>query len=167
MKYFTPELYTRLQAADESAMDEADAAWQCAEEQYQRRLKSIRLQLPASALKILDQARLHDAEVLWIGQAVPVFAMLLRLDPPARTTLVLSYFVTRPVQFETDALAPEAGIPVMQWFYDEVDLGSQPGRFKHSVLFSNGCHLDLEATEMQIATVDTLYVPAPARSLSA
>src|SRR5487761_596404 len=148
MKYFTPELYASLQAPETAAMDEADAAWQQAEHAYERRLKAIRPELPPSALKLVEEARLHDAEVLWIGQAVPVFAMLLRLDAPSRTTLVLSYFIAGPVQFQTDVLPFEAASPVMQWLYDEVELGSQRGRFKHSILFSNGCHLELEASEM-------------------
>jgi len=48
----------------------------------------------------------------------------------------------------------------MQWMYDEIDLGSQAECFQHSILFSNGSELDVEATEVQIATVDTIYAPS-------
>lgn len=166
MKYFTPELYARLQATNPSAMDAADAAWQQAEEEYEHRLKAIRTTLPPSALKLLDEARLHDAEVLWMGRAVPIFAILLRLDIPSRATLLLSYFVTQSVQFQPDMMPSDLSNTVMQWMYDEVELGSRPRSFKHSVLFSSGCHLELEGTEVQIATVDTLYSPALVGSLS-
>lgn len=159
MKYFTPELHTLLQASDPAAMDAADEAWRHAEEDYERRLHVIRPRLPEAALKILDEARLHDAEVLWMGQAVPTFAMLLRLAAPPRPTLTVTYFVARSVEFQTNILSPDVGSMVMQWMYDEVDLGSEPGQFKHSVLFSNGSQLEIEATAIQIAAVDTLYSP--------
>lgn len=167
MNYFTPELYTRLQASDSAAMDAADEAWRHAEEEYERRLNAIRNRLPQSALKIVDEARLHDAEVMWMGQAVPVFAMLLRLDAPSRTTIVLSYFVARPVEFQANALSLDVSSTVMQWMYDEVDLGSRPDRFKHSILFSNGSQLEIEATEIQMTTVDTLYAPVLVGSATA
>lgn len=166
MKYFSPDIYARLQSTDPAAMDAADAAWQRAEEEYERRLMSIRPKLPQSALKILDETRLHDAEVLWMGRAAPVFAILLRLDTPSRATLLLNYFIAQPVQFQADMLPPNVSSPVMQWMYDEIDLGSQPGRFKHSILFSNGSQLEIEATEIQIATLDTLYSPALVGSVS-
>lgn len=166
MNYFTPELYVRLQSGDASAMNAADAAWERAEQEYELRLKAIRNQLPPSALKIVDESRLHDAEVLWMGRVAPVFAILLRLDGPSQATLLLNYFVTQPAQLRTHVLPRDACSAVMQWLYDEVDLGSQPGRFKHSVLFSNGNQLQIEATDIQIATVDTLYSPALVGSVS-
>ncbi len=48
MKYFTPELYLRLQERDSAAMDAADSAWNDAVERYDRSLQTILHELPAS-----------------------------------------------------------------------------------------------------------------------
>lgn len=41
MKYFTPELYTRLQDRERDAMDAADAAWSDVAERYDSYLQTI------------------------------------------------------------------------------------------------------------------------------
>jgi hypothetical protein len=157
MKYFTPELYVRLQRPDASSMDAADAEWEAAESKYESHLAAIRDKLPGSALKLLDGPRLHDAEVIWMGQAGPFFAILLKLEPPIHGTMLLSYRTANKVQFDKNVFPADFRASQMQWMYDEIDLGSQAECFRHAVLFSNGCELQLEASEIQIAIVDTLY----------
>ena len=157
MRYFTPELHVRLQAADPDRMDAADGDWELALANYQGRLKAIRSKLPPSARAFLDDTRLHDAEVLWMGQALPFFGVLLRLDPPSTATLGLSYFVTRDVRFQRQVVPSEFCGSRVQWMYDEIDLGEHDGCFRHSVLFSDGSQLDLEARELHVATLDTVY----------
>jgi hypothetical protein len=157
MNYFTPELHMRLQEADADRMDAADEAWESALAGYQERLKSVRAKLPPSAREFLDRGRLHDAEVLWMGQALPFFGILLRLDPPSTATVGLTYFAVREVKYKKGDIPLQfAGSP-MQWMYDEVDLGEQEGCFRHSVLFSNGSELEVEAREVHLATLDTVY----------
>lgn len=160
MKFFTPELYVRLQQPSGSDMDAADAEWAQAESKYERHLASTRDKLPDSAQKLLNAPRLHDAEVLWMGQAGPFFAVLLRLDPPQHNTMLLSYRAVGKPQFDNNVVPAEFSQPMMQWMYDELDLGSQADCFRHSILFSNGSQLELEAHEVQITTVDTLYAPS-------
>lgn len=160
MKYFTPDLHIRLQDASPARMDAADEEWERALAKYQRHLASIRAKLPSSAAEFLDQTRLHDAEVLWMGQALPFFGILLRLDPPSLATVGLSYFVVRDVRFEKPVVPPEFCSSRMQWMYDEIDLGEQDRCFRHSVLFSNGSQLDLEARELHVVTLDTIYAPS-------
>lgn len=167
MKFFTPELYVRLQQPRVADMDAADAAWEQAEATYERHLASTRDKLPDSALKLLDAPRLHDAEVLWMGQAGPFFAILLQLDPPHHSTVLLSYRGDRKPQFENDVVPAEFTTAIMQWMYDELHLGSQADCFRHSILFSNGSHLELEAREIHITTVDTLYAPSMPSKISA
>jgi hypothetical protein len=41
--------------------------------------------------------------------------------------------------------------------YDEIDLGEQDGCFRHSILFSNGSQLELDARELHVVTLDTVY----------
>lgn len=157
MKYFTPELYARLQDADPQRMDAADQRWEDALASYQRHVQSIGPRLPPSAREFLDRARLHDAEVLWMGQALPFFGVLLRLDSPSTETVGLSYFVVRDVSFQRDVLPREFCSSRMQWMYDEFDLGTEERCFRHAVLFSDGSQLDLEAREVHVVTLDTVY----------
>lgn len=159
MKYFTSDLHVRLQDASPGRMDAADEEWERTLAKYQRHLASIRAKLPASATEFLDQTRLHDAEVLWMGQALPFFGILLRLDPPSLATVGLSYFVVRDVSFEKGVIPSEFCSSRMQWMYDEIDLGEQDRCFRHSVLFSNGSQLELEARELHVVTLDTVYAP--------
>lgn len=162
MKYFTSELYAALQTPDAAAMDAADARWVQAEQGYESHLSSIRATLPETAFKLLDEARFHDAEVLWIGQSGPYFGILVKLDNHNDTRL-LSYRVTGKVRLERDRLALDVQSSVMQWLYDEVDLGRTPNCFSHSVLFSDGTEVEIEASEVQIISVDTLYSPTLAK----
>lgn len=167
MKYFTPELHVRLQDADPDRMDAADTQWEAALASYHLRLKSIRPKLPPSAREFLDRTRLHDAEVLWMGQALPFFGVLLRLDPPSTATVGLSYFVVRDVRFQRQVIPQEFCGSRMQWMYDEIDLGEQAGCFRHSVLFSDGSQLDLEARQVHAATLDTVYAQFDSPRLAA
>lgn len=157
MKYFTPELHVRLQADGPRAMDAADAEWEQALAKYQRRLKSIRPKLPASACEFLDEARLHDAEVLWMGQSGTFFGVLLRLDPPSIAALGLYYSGARDVHFDREAIPREFSGARMLWMYDEVDVGAEDGSFRHSVLFGDGSLLELEAREVHVTSLDTIY----------
>ena len=164
MKFFTPELYVRLQQTDGVAMDAAADEWDVATANYECHLAALQDKLPASALKLLDAPGLHDAEVLWMGQAGPFFAILIKLDVPPRSTLLLTYRTMRKVDFDHNAFPAEFRSSQMQWMYDEIDLGSETGSFRHSILFSNGGRLKIEASEVQSAIVDTFYSPlAPSK----
>lgn len=167
MKYFTAELYAALQSPDAAAMDAADAHWAQTEQAYESNLSSIRSRLPKTALKLLDDIRLHDAEVLWIGQTGPYFGILVKLDNPNDTTRLLAYRATGKVLLVRDTLPDDVRSSMMQWLYDEVDLGRTPNCFTHSVLFSDGTEVEIEADEVQITTVDTLYAPTLAHHASA
>ena len=167
MRFFTPELYVQLQGPDTTDMDAADSQWEDAAAKYERRLAAIREKLPDSALKLLDGSRWHDAEILWMGQAGPFFAILLKLDIPLHGTLLLTYRTVDKVHLNTNAFASEFRSPLMQWMYDEIDLGAAGNSFRHSILFSNGSQLEVEAHEVQVATVDTFYAPSLASKVPA
>lgn len=161
MKFFTPELYARLQRSDLSDVQAADDDWEKAEAQYERRLEAVRDKLPESALKLLDGPRWHDAEVFWMGQAGPFFAILLKLEPPLSATMLVTYRTVEQVCLDRAAFANELRASVMQWMYDEIDLGNRAGCFRHAILFSNGSQIEIEAGEVQITTVDTVYASSP------
>jgi hypothetical protein len=163
MKYFTPELYARLQSSDPTEMDAADDAWRKAEASYQRRLQRIRAKLPKTVQAFIDEVRLHDAEVLWIGRARNDLWVLLRPESTSTSTIRLNYSRPTDIQFNTQAFPGEYVSSTMQWMYDEFDTGDAPDTFHHSILFSNGWSLDVAAAKLQIVPVGTLYTAGDAR----
>lgn len=159
MKYFTPDLHLKLQLPGSVDMDAADAEWEAAEAAYEHHLAAIRNKLPSSSLKLLNGLRLHDAEILWMGQAGPFFAILLAVEPHHNPTVLLTYRTVGTFKFRAGDVSGNGRSAPMLWMYDEVDVGSQATSFRHSFLFSDGSELELEASEVQITTVDTIYSP--------
>ncbi len=84
----------------------------------------------------------------------------MRLDTPPHATIGLNYFVVQPARFEKGAIPPQFCSPLMQWMYDEIDLDAKEHCFRHSILFSNGSQLELQAREVHVATLDTVYAPS-------
>lgn len=167
MKYFTTDLYSALQSPDAASMDAADARWAQAQQDYESHLSSIRGTLPKTACKLLDETRLHDADVLWMGQSGPYLAILVKIDSGNDTTKLLTYRVTDKVRLARNCLPVEVRSSVMQWLYDEVDLARMRDWFTHSIVFSDGTELKIEASEIQITSVDTLYAPTRAQQVPA
>ncbi|HQU44625.1 MAG TPA: hypothetical protein PK867_17540, partial [Pirellulales bacterium] len=100
---------------------------------------------------------------IWIGQTGPYFGILVNLDGGHQFTNLLTYRVTETVRLGPNVLAPQLRSSLMQWLYDEVDLGRETDCFTHSILFSDGSEIEIEASEVQITTVDTLYAPTLAQ----
>ena len=63
MKFFTPEMFIRLQASDPDAADQADEAWESALSHYRRRLDRIHLILPRAIRHLASDLRLQFREV--------------------------------------------------------------------------------------------------------
>jgi hypothetical protein len=77
MKYFTPELYIRLQDREPKAMDAADAAWTDASKRYDGYLQTILPELSSTVRQLLEGYYLHDAEILSVGRKGDAFVILL------------------------------------------------------------------------------------------
>jgi hypothetical protein len=122
MKYFTPELYIRLQDDTEEGMDAADASWEQARARYQRRLRQIHPRLPKGLHELLENHYLHDAEVLSMGRRGHTFVIGLRLDTPPRELLILNYRLTEEPIINKEALPAAYRSGHVEWMYDEVGL---------------------------------------------
>lgn len=155
MKYFTPELYQRLQDFhDEAAMDDADEAWERASARYRRFYRRIRKTLPLGLQKLLGDYVLHDADVLGMGGRGKEFVMVLRLAPPPRQLLILHYRLVRPALVKKDAFLVK-GRGSAQWLYDEVDV--EQDAVVHSVLLSNGWEVQLPLGDVKVTQSEALY----------
>jgi hypothetical protein len=165
MKYFTPELYIRLQDDTEEGMDAADASWEQARARYQRRLRQVRLQLPKGLRGLLENYYLHDAEVLSMGRQGHTFVIGLRLDTPPRGLLILNYRLTEEPVINREALPPAYRSGHVEWMYDEVGLARRGKKgATHSILFSNGWEVQLCLRDVQVIPTQTLF-PAPGTML--
>src|SRR5262245_3804014 len=154
MKYFTAELFERLQDFDAAAMDAADESWRKARTAYRRSYARARKRLPVGLRALLEGHVLHDAVVLGMGGRGKEFVIALRLAPPPRELLIVRYRLLRSPTITRDAFTSKAsGAP--QWLYDEVDVKGQAVR--HSILFSNGWEIELEVGDVAISSSEVVY----------
>lgn len=162
MKYFTPELYMRLQDfSSDEVMNAADAAWEQARQRYHRLLKRIWPRLPSGMRFLQENFYLHDADVLSMGREGHTFVMVLRLDVPPKDLLILNYHLTEDAVINTSTLLGRDSSGPVQWMHDEAGLvrGSH-SCCTHAILLSNGWEVVLRLSDVQGMRVQTVY-PAP------
>jgi hypothetical protein len=155
MKYFTPELYQKLNSFDVNEAERADEAWDGAEAAYKERLASIRRHMPSQVLK-LSELCLHDALVVSrVEQAQPdgpyPFPLNCSWTAVAIVSLTLGEEVVSLIyclsEHATTRKAPDDwrfSKLQEQWLYDEVDMiDDSKGPFIHRILFSTGVTLEI------------------------
>jgi hypothetical protein len=165
MRFFTPDLYARLQDPAPAAMDAADADWERAEQAYQDHLRRWGGAL-APVLTRFDGVLLHDAEVLNINRCADQFVMVLRKDIPPRDVVTLTYTLAGEPIVDREAFPAAYRSGVMRFEYDEFDVDEQggPATFTHSILFSNGWEVRVRFRDIQVSLAEPIYppgVPAP------
>jgi hypothetical protein len=162
MKYFTPELYLRLQDRQPEAMDAADAAWSDAAERYDSYLQSILLELPRAVRQLLEGYYLHDAEVCSVGRQGDIFVILLQLDVPPNDLLSIAHTLSAEPLIDLSALPVEHHSLRMTWQYEELEVsGSGDARhYRQSILFSSGWEIQVPFRDVRLATVQPIY-PCP------
>jgi len=172
VRYFTPELYERLQNFDPAAMDAADSEWEAASARYEQHLQELGPAM-APVLKRFESILLHDAAVLGISRRGDEFDIVLLKDLLPRDIVTLTYLLTGEPFVDKDALAPKYRSLVMQYEYDEFDLAVENGQnyFTHSILFSNGWEIRLRFRDVQVTLAQPVYplpgVSFPSKSASA
>jgi hypothetical protein len=91
LKYFTDELLERVRSLDDEVSGQAHDEWERAITSYQRRLREIGAQLPASVRRFRRQFCLHDAQVITMAEQDKQFFIVLQLEPPSTTTIFLKF----------------------------------------------------------------------------
>jgi hypothetical protein len=164
MKYFTPELFIRLQGSDPAAMDAADAAWEAAEERYEQHLQELGPAL-APILKRFEGVLLHDATVWGISRQGDQFVIVLHKDIPPRDVVTLTYTLAAEPWLTQDALPPQLCSRVMRFECDEFDVVPADGQpyFAHSILFSNGWEIRLPFRDVRVSLAQPIYPLPPAQ----
>ena len=158
MKYFTPELYVRLQDFDADAMDRADAEWEAAQERYEERLRELGGVLQPYAQR-LESVLLHDATVRTITRGDDRLTIELLTDRSPKEVVVLSYALAGEPLINRNALPEEHRGGVMQYQYDELDLLDRDGAPcpTHSILFTNGWELRIPFRDLHVTVAERIY----------
>lgn len=156
MKYFTPELYMRMQSTDEAEIVAVDAEWEHAGALYERRLKKIHSELPRAVRQLLNDLYLHDADVIDLGREGDLFVFVLRLDAAPRPLVVLKYRLVDEPVIDTAALPEQYCSKHVEWMYDEINVVSRKRHFTHEILLSNGWEIRLRFRELQVTVTQGL-----------
>jgi hypothetical protein len=158
MKYFTPELHARTCSANDTTANVAHAEWETALDRYERRLKKIRADLTPGVRKLIDDLRLHDAQLLYFGRSDDRCFLALQTDQAPETIVSLEYSLGANPIIERNALPTNLQTKGCFFLYDEVDLTTRNGRnaFTHSILFTDGLHIRLKFSDVIVRVVDPL-----------
>ncbi|MCI0455350.1 MAG: hypothetical protein L0Z62_00020 [Gemmataceae bacterium] len=190
MRYFTPELFVRLQECQDAAQFRSvNAEWERAAKAYMARLQELLPSLEGGLRRFVKHGSLHDARVLDIatdGRRVTIFVQ----EEAAPTLLSLTYSLVDAPVIDRNALPEEHRSSLALWLYDEVevdpDMMYHPQRrvqegasaltaeviraegwmpiFRHSILLANGWEIRLRFHRLRKTQTTSLLwqtVPAP------
>jgi hypothetical protein len=162
MKFFTPELYARLQDTDDSAAATADVEWAAAERQYEERLRELGPRLEP-VLRQFEGLLLHDAIVRSVSRRGDQLVLVLDRDVPPRDQVTLVYTLAGEPFIDREAILPQFRSSLMQFEYDELDAEGRDGcaPYAHSILFANGWEIRVPFSAVKILFAEPLY-PVPA-----
>jgi hypothetical protein len=171
MKYFTPDLLARGLTGDESCLDQQEQLWDEAGNRYVAYLETVRPAFP-SGLRQLDEGYyLHDAVVFGMGQRAGSFVIVLQLDTPPNSLVMLTYDLVGSPTIAYDALPAGLRSPHyhVEWQYDEIDqLPGEPPTWRQSILLSNGWEVQLQFRDVLVQEAQAvLPVPRPVAAVSA
>jgi hypothetical protein len=165
MKYFTPELLSHLQSADDDLFEKAHDDWERAIVRSERRWKNIRAAFPAAVQRFNDDSVcLHDADLLSIGQERDRLVIVVQPEPPARTLVVLTFTLDGEPVIDPTALPGREGVTRPSWMYEEWDLDRQK-RCLFEVLFTNGWSVKLRFRDFQYLIAQRLF-PVPDKAVA-
>lgn len=152
MRFFTPELFVKLNSESDDEVDDAEAQWEATRKAYQKHFRNIETKLPRPLVKLCNTVPLHDASVVrplnpvWMvhendERGERSWAVLsVRLEDAAYDLIYLDPIaptrIARPV--DSSVFSEENVI----WLYDEVSF--KRGVCTHEILFSNGAVLSIE-----------------------
>ena len=160
MKYFTPELHAQTCSFNVALADAAHVEWESALRCYEKRLEKIRPNFIAGVTHLVDDLRLHDAELLVLGQRGKECFLNLRPQNPPDSIVWLDYALLEDPLIEHNLLPPSLCTRNSLFLYDEVDLHMwhQAGRagFTHNILFSDGMHVKLKFRDVVVHVLDQL-----------
>jgi hypothetical protein len=191
VKYFTPELFAKLQECHDGAQFRSvNAEWERAAKAYAARLQEIVPGLEDGLSRFVKQGSFHDARILDIGTSGKRVTIFLQPET-APALLTLAYALVDSPVVDRAAFPEEHRSPIALWLYDEVEVdpemvynprlrvqeraavlpaGAVPEEgwkpiFLHSILLANGWEIRLRFHKLAVKrTTSLLWHGAPAHS---
>ena len=168
MKYFTPELFVKLQNCESPAEFRAvNALWELAALQYGNHLQELAPRLEGALRRFVSHGSLHDARVLDIGSTERRVTLVVQ-EQLAPRLLSLTYSLVDAAVIDRNAFPGEHRTPHALWLYDELEVDQEmlfnpklrmqekatavagsavceewKPIFRHSILLSNGWEVRL------------------------
>lgn len=134
MKYFTPELFARFQSTDDEVADRADADWEKATRDYNRRWNKIKHLFPDAVRRFdASDVRVHDADILSVARQGTKLILIAQEEPPCRRLMILTFVLEGEPLIEGD---PRGTC----WLYEEFDV-DRAKRLSFEALLSNNVHI--------------------------
>src|SRR5437879_2627501 len=119
MKYFTPELLERIASLDDEVADDAHDEWERAIARSNRHWRKIRHFFPAEVRRFEEEhVCLHDAQVLRVGRNGDTFVMVLEMESPSRTLVVLKFTLNGEPAIDPGALSVQRESDTVTWMYE-------------------------------------------------
>jgi hypothetical protein len=166
MRFFTPDLYLRVNSADDVVADRADLDWESALEKYREHLAEIQDRLPERS-KDLSKACLHDAEVIAFEADVKLHLSAEKGIAKESDVAILSvrqtdqiwtiiYVLAGPVQKATTPKWPFSK-KAKHWLYEEVDVAvGNGGESIQRIMFSDGDVIEIRFNDVLIRAVSAV-----------
>ena len=182
MKYFTPELFVKLQECeDQSAFRAVNASWEDAIRRYRERLGEIRTGPKDGVRDFSRRKSLHDAQVVDIGVSEKRLTIVLQ-ETTAAGLVSLTYSLVDSPLIDRAAIPEQHRSSPTSWLYDEIDRdedtaydpklrllaktsGLPEGErgeprwkpiFHHSILLSNGWEVRVRFHRLAVARTTSL-----------
>ncbi|MGA7447462.1 MAG: hypothetical protein WBQ43_05680 [Terriglobales bacterium] len=158
MQYFTKELWQSAQ--EPGKLDEYNANWQIAYDQYQQQLMELRQRVGAEAYRFFAEADLHDGALVRLeleggsarNYSHPVSAKLIASEASNDFLWEISYRSLRHVLIDHPSQNPlfySPGEGFGDWGYHELsDAGD--GFLRHEILFATGSVIAFEFKEFSV-----------------
>ena len=155
MKYFRPELYLQSQPRnDDAAIENAMAAWDRAETEYESELKREWSRFPEAVHHYLENIRLHDGVLVADGPpAADEYRLVVRTDSPTGEFVELTYFLTEPPRMTDAGFPADLKSETPYWVCDEFEadpVTPTTARFTHSILLSDGRELRVRFHDLEV-----------------
>jgi len=165
MKYLTPELYVKINEAQDDEVESLYEQWNAAGANARAHLQKVKDKLPPKMQQFCDTLCLHDAEIVSIdvsggdnGTRTPVAIIGVRQDTRL-IWLVYDLYNEPTITTPVKSGAFVTGSDQRQWLYDEIDVLDEP-KCRHEIFLNTG-----EVIELVFFQFDMFIHHSPSQSL--